>query len=224
MMWSRRLLFGIVCLLAIGMDGFGRGRVVAAGAPAPTVGIHRNPVFIGPVRTGDFNGDGIADLAGSTADPANPSGPRVVTVAFGKSDGSLGPLMRTTTHGTVLAVGDLNADGKLDLVVSRDRHRRRPARHRRAARQRRRDVRHRRPPVVTNTNVYFALIADFDGDGHADVAVGFDDDGGQSVMIERGHGDFTFTVGTSRRGDSPIAGVVADLNGDGKPDLVDRER
>ena len=41
----------------------------------PTVSIRRNGVFVGAVRTGDFNGDGIADFVGSTADPANPSGP-----------------------------------------------------------------------------------------------------------------------------------------------------
>ena len=44
-------------------------RVNAAGSPAPTVGIRRNPVFIGPVLSGDFNGDGIADLVGSTSIP-----------------------------------------------------------------------------------------------------------------------------------------------------------
>ena len=116
MIWSRRLLFGIVCLLAIGINGFQRHRVAAA-THDPTVSIRRSPVFVGPVRTGDFNGDGFADLVGSTADPANPSGPTVVTVGLSKADGSLGTLIRTHVTGTVLAVGDLNADGKLDLLV-----------------------------------------------------------------------------------------------------------
>lgn len=103
MRWARRALFGVVCLLAVGMDGI-RDVHLQAATNLPTVSIRRNPVFVGPVRTGDFNGDGIVDLVGSTADPANPSGPKVVTVAFGKSDGSLGTLMRTHVNGTVMAV------------------------------------------------------------------------------------------------------------------------
>jgi len=69
MRMSRGLLCGLVCVGVIGIGGVSDRRVNAAGSPAPTVGIRRNPVFIGPVLSGDFNGDGIADLVGSTSIP-----------------------------------------------------------------------------------------------------------------------------------------------------------
>ncbi|HUH64682.1 MAG TPA: FG-GAP-like repeat-containing protein [Terracidiphilus sp.] len=65
---------------------------------------------------GDFNGDGIPDLAV----PDSATG--VVAVFLGKGDGTFQPAKFTST-GTgsmplALAVGDFNADGKLDLVVA----------------------------------------------------------------------------------------------------------
>lgn len=216
----RQLLFGIVCLFAAGTDGFGRHRVAAA-THDPTVSIRRNPVFVGPVRTGDFNGDGFGDLVGSTIDPAHPSGPAVVTVAFGKSDGSLGTVKRSSVAGTVLAVGDLNVDGKLDLLVGTTVVNAGQAQGNVVALRGNGDGTFATPShIVIASGAIFALIADLDGDGKNDVAVGIADESGHSVMIEQGHGDFTFTSGGFLSGDSPVAGAVADLNGDGKLDLV----
>jgi hypothetical protein len=65
---------------------------------------------------GDFNGDGIPDLA------APDSATGVVAVFLGKGDGTFQPAKFTST-GTgsmplALTVGDFNGDGKLDLAVA----------------------------------------------------------------------------------------------------------
>jgi hypothetical protein len=61
----------------------------------------------------------------------------------------------------------------------------------------------------------YLVTADFNGDGHFDVAVS----GGANIAILLGKGDATFQPATFfPAGSGPI--LVADLNGDGKPDLI----
>jgi uncharacterized protein YjdB len=66
--------------------------------------------------TGDFNGDGNLDLAVMNFDV---SGPGTVSILLGNGDGTFSPApVVTVTYNTKdLALGDFNADGKLDLVT-----------------------------------------------------------------------------------------------------------
>jgi hypothetical protein len=78
--------------------------------------------------TGDFNGDGKADLivAFSPSDPTQPGG---VAVLLGKGDGTFQPPANITLPGPIvqqplgsataapLTAGDFNGDGKLDVAV-----------------------------------------------------------------------------------------------------------
>jgi hypothetical protein len=72
------------------------------------------------------------------------------------------------------------------------------------------------------TNVAnFVATADFNGDGHADLAVGDDNSGSVKLAILLGKGDGTFT-----RAPSPTVGLyvdsiaIGDFNHDGSPDLA----
>jgi len=220
--WRRLVLFGSICLLAVGIEGLGLARARAA-SNAPTVSIRRNPIFVGRVLSGDFNGDGIPDLAGSTHDPANPSGPVLVTVALGNGDGTFGAPIRTNRFGTVFAVGDFNHDGKLDVLEQHI------------------DVDEdllvlagngdgtfgAGGIVTTTTQTQFAMAADLDGDGNLDVVVAcFNETAGgpqNQILIVHGNGDLTFdsmhaTVVPAMP--DPMGGAIADLNGDGRKDIV----
>jgi Putative Ig domain/FG-GAP-like repeat/Domain of unknown function (DUF4114) len=72
-------------------------------------------------------------------------------------------------------------------------------------------------PVVADP--YSATVADFDGDGNADLAVNNYDTANVSILLGNGRGGFSpatnFTVGAN-----PFTIVTADFNGDGSADLV----
>ena len=63
------------------------------------------------------------------------------------------------------------------------------------------------------------VVADFNGDGNADIAVENFTDGTESLLL--GNGDGTFQAQTVfPTGTSPYAAAVGDFNGDGNPDLA----
>ncbi len=61
-------------------------------------------------------------------------------------------------------------------------------------------------------------VADFNGDGNADLTVA-DLNGGVGILLGRGDGTFQTAVGYGA-GAEPTAVAVGDFNGDGKPDLA----
>jgi hypothetical protein len=176
------------------------------------------------VAVGDLNGDGKPDLA-----VANGGSPQV-GVLLGNGDGTFQPVQTYPSGGFDIAIADVNGDGKLDLLTVNC------------------------GPCGSGEGVAGVLlgngdgtfepvrtislpryypgsiaVADVNGDGKPDLVISFFDScpilsgcvtGGVGVLL--GNGDGTFQpaqiYNSKTYGVSAVA--VADLNGNGRPDLV----
>jgi len=176
----------------------------------------------------DFNSDGLTDVV-STSATGN------LVTALGRGNGTFLVTNQTSAHVSAnqfLVAGDFNADGHPDVVdilptpiaqggdsqlffykgngdgsfqsttsVGIDLH---------------------------ITGAFHAVTGDFNGDGHLDLVISsYSTDSnqpGQSLTFFPGNGDGTFgtpvTFSTLTSSGSPSSLLLADLNNDGKPDLV----
>jgi VCBS repeat-containing protein len=160
---------------------------------------------------GDFNSDGKLDIAAGGLAPLPGSATWETAVLYGNGDGTFQPAVFPTslTNFAAQFTADLNNDGKPDLVSQNQ-------------------------VALGNGDGTFALlsplngdqvtqVADLNGDGRPDLFV--TEFGGGShplntgVLLGNGDGTFASPVNV------PISGllstpVVADMNGDGRPDLI----
>ena len=120
----------------------------------------------------------------------------------------------TQSEGVPVAAGDFNNDGKLDLVVGISF----PNNHRELAILPGNGDGTFGRPLGLKGIVGMAAVADFNGDGNLDLAVATDASG---VLILLGNGDGTFQPPVAHTtGAEPVSLAVADLNGDGIPDVI----
>jgi hypothetical protein len=159
--------------------------------------------------TGDFNGDGLPDLIAGT------------TVLLGNGDGTFTPVKTPlpALPSTAMAVGDFNGDGKLDLAGLNDSGV--------VILLGNGDGTFTETPSIFKTGLgpYSITVGDFNRDGKLDLATANQNEGGLSpgtvtVLLGNGDGTFTPTPVSPTTGALPWSITVADLNGDGIPDLV----
>jgi hypothetical protein len=146
-----------------------------------------------------------------------------VAILLGKGDGTFGPAVSYAVQQLpiAIAVGDFNGDGKLDLAVANDGN-----------------YNHNqfygggvsvllgngdgtfqpRVSYLSDQRATGVAVADFSGDGNADLAITLASD--IAVLLGNGDGTFrltaTLTVSTLKNGQPS----VGDFNGDGKLDIA----
>src|SRR5580704_7362369 len=236
-----RIFFGVLIALAALTTVIAPARVMSAsqryGKPdvlpgnflsfLPAVTYNSGGSLSDYVAVSDVNGDGKPDLLVVNRGPGGTvSG--TVSVLLGNRDGTFQAAVSYGSGGGFtysLAVGDVNGDGKLDLVVAN-------------ASSNTVGVLLGHGDGTFATAVTYdsggnfpdsVAIADVNGDGVPDIIVldcsnkfagcGGGQNGTAAVLL--GNGDGTFRAGASYdAGSGPISVAVADVNGDGKPDIV----
>jgi FG-GAP-like repeat/Abnormal spindle-like microcephaly-assoc'd, ASPM-SPD-2-Hydin len=208
-----RLSAGFLLLLFAFQNHIVRGQ----SAPSPTAQYFFNkasfPTGKSPdgVAIADMNGDGRIDLV-----VANANGPSV-SILLGQSDGTFGPKTDFVLQEApvVLVASDFNGDGKIDVAVTGSSGV--------TVLPGNGDGTLGTPVTYPSANSPSLLaVSDFNHDGKQDLAIagacgntcGF-------VSVLLGKGDGTFQAGTDfSAGGVPSEWAVADLNGDGIPDLA----
>ncbi|MGC1452823.1 MAG: FG-GAP-like repeat-containing protein [Candidatus Sulfotelmatobacter sp.] len=167
---------------------------------------------------GDFNGDGIPDLATLYATDEG------ISILLGNGDGTFtqGSIVSISTvfgsTAVTLATGDFNGDGKLDLaapiygngtiaiVLGNGDGTFQPA---------------SGSPVTAGPWVNRIAVGDFNGDGITDLFVGAQTNG-TDIFIFLGNGDGTFATAPTASTNLPCCSntILGDFNGDGVTDLV----
>ncbi len=169
------------------------------------------------VATGDFNGDGILDLA-VTQQTFGSGGGSFVSIMLGNGDGSFGPPVNlplpATGIGRTILAKDVDNDGNLDLLVDISEP------HEVLFFKGRGDGTFNDPVAINVGGPSVALqAADLNGDGNLDL-VTLNNDTTATVLL--GNGDGTFQAPAIYRiaCSQPSDLALADLDGQNGPDIV----
>jgi FG-GAP-like repeat/Putative Ig domain len=188
----------------------------------PTSFVNSGGNYTNSLAVGDFLGNGNLDLAVANSPTGLP-----IDIVLGCGDGAFnqGPISGNGNLASAYmpAVGDFNGDGKLDIAVTGGGYGLNTV--------------NAVTILLGNGDGTFSLAhnstfatgsdpgaivaADFNGDGKLDLVVANQDDSTLTILLGNGDGTFTPATGSPVAvGINPDALAAADLNSDGKLDLV----
>jgi hypothetical protein len=205
------LLFGLACPALAQIPTFQAATTYSTG-PGSIYGFGSNP---NGLVAADVNGDGKLDLLTANFNTS------VAAVLIGKGDGTFQDVVNypigTNSSPRRLAVADVNGDGKLDLVTANTNST--------AGVLLGNGNGSFRPVVTYSTGATSApadiAIADVNGDGKLDLLTANYYTGTAGVVLGNGNGTFqaaaTYSTGA---GSTPFGIAAADVNNDGKIDLL----
>ncbi len=183
------------------------------------------------VAIADLTGNGQLDLVVSNLAGPNQSGNGVLGVLLGKGDGTFKAELSSGSGGygaSQVAIADVNGDGVPDVVVANTCASSSNCANGTVSVLLGKGNGTFRTPVTYSSGGQAAVsiaVADVNGDGKLDLLVAnqsgeSNGDGSVGVLLGNGNGTFQPVV-TYDAGDSVTSSLaVADVNGDGKPDLV----
>lgn len=173
-----------------------------------------------PILLGDFNDDGKLDLVAENTN-IDTNGNTGYSIYFGNGDGTFrAPVTRVVTGViTTIAAADVNHDNKTDLLI--DSTTDGGNTYNVQVLFANGDGTFRAGPTTYNTNAGASLLTgDFNGDGKVDIVALNGSEGYSYVGILIGNDTGTFTQTYSDSSSDIGVSVVADVNGDGRSDLV----
>ena len=166
----------------------------------------------GPLVVADFNGDGKLDIVvGATSATNTP----ITALLYGNGDGTFQAAVfpASLNNFSALFTGDLNNDGKADLVDAFQ-----------VALGNGDGTFTVLPPFASGpiSQIFVNGIADLNGDGKPDLFVDQQFGRSQQTGLLLGNGDGTFgsLINVPANGMIPANSVFTDMNGDGLPDIV----
>jgi hypothetical protein len=176
-----------------------------------------NTVYVAQsLATGDFNGDGILDLASGPGIRPIGSGFPPLPILLGNGDGTFAfaPTQPTVDLGSELTAGDFDGDGLLDLVFSEE------STSALTVLLGNGDGTFRKKSGQPTESISSQMTAaDLNGDGKLDLIIPSPSNNAISVLRGKGNGTFQAPITYPVVG-GPVSVAIADFNGDGKLDMV----